>query len=415
MKYLHWENTYIEKLSGVERKKFIMEIKIIKFLFINGPKTNADICRLLKISAPKSFSVLNDLINTGLIEKQGRGVSIGGRKPDLYGIKDNSLYILGIDMDRYKTKIAVFNNNNENITGIQTFSIPLDNSNQTAEKIYEYGSEVLKSSGIDVSKLIGIGVSLPGLIDSHKGINYTYLHYGKKSIRDILQAKFNRPVFIENDAKAAALGEYRFGLAKGKKDVLVILHDWGIGLGLILDGKLYRGTSGFAGELSHIPMVEDGLLCHCGKHGCFETIASGTTLVRLATEGIKSGKSSILNKIIENNVEKLESSLIVDAAKNGDQFAINILSEVGFNLGKGIAILIQLYNPEMIILGGRIAEAGNYITTPIQQSLNIYCMRQLSDKTSIVVSEMGQNLGIMGAVAVALEKIFENYLKISVK
>jgi glucokinase-like ROK family protein len=411
MEYLHWENTYIEKLSGVERKKFIQEIKIIKYLYVNGSKTNADICKHLKISAPKSFAILNELTSKDLIEKQGRGVSIGGRKPDLYGIKNNSLYILGIEMDRYKTKIAVFDNNNQNITGIHTFSIPLDNDLKTAEKIYEFGSKVIKSSGIDPAKLIGIGISIPGLIDSHKGINYTYLYYGKKSIRDLLQAKFNRPVFIENDAKAAALAEYRFGLARGKKDVLVILLDWGIGLGLILDGKLYRGTSGFAGELSHIPMVEDGILCHCGKHGCFETVASGVTLVRLAKEGIKSGKSSILNRLTDNDLDKIEAKHIVDAAKNGDQYAINILSQVGYNLGKGIAILIQLYNPELIILGGRIAEAEQYITTPIQQSLNIYCMRQLSDRTSIVVSEMGQNVGIMGAVAVAMEKVFENYIK----
>jgi glucokinase-like ROK family protein len=411
MEYLHWENTYNEKLSGVERKKFVQEIKIIKYLYLNGSKTNAEICRHLKISAPKSFAILNDLTNTGLIEKKGRGVSIGGRKPDLFGIKDNSLYLLGIEMDRYKTKIAVFNNNNENITEVHTFSIPLDNDIKTAEKIFEYGSQVIKSSGIDPSKLIGIGISAPGLIDSQKGINYTYLNYGKKSIRDILQSKFNRPVFIENDAKAAALAEYRFGLAKGKKDVLVILLDWGIGLGLILDGKLYRGTSGFAGELSHIPMIEDGLLCHCGKHGCLETVASGTTLARLAKEGIKSGKSSILNRLTDKDLDKIETKQIVDAAKNGDQYAINILSEVGFNLGKGISILIQLYNPELIILGGRIAEAEQYITTPIQQSLNIYCMRQLSEHTSIVVSEMGQNIGIMGAVAVAMEKVFENYIK----
>jgi N-acetylglucosamine repressor len=415
MEYLHLENTYIEKLSGVERKKFIQEIKIIKYLYVNGPKTNADICRHLKISAPKSFAILNELSTKDLIEKQGRGVSIGGRKPDLYGIKDNSLFILGIEMDRYKTKMSIFNNKNENITGIHTFSIPLDNDIKTADKIYEHASEIIKSSGIDPAKLIGIGISLPGLIDAHKGINYTYLYYGKKSIRDILQAKFNRPVFIENDAKAAALAEYRFGLAKEKKDVLVILLDWGIGLGLILDGKLYRGISGFAGEFSHIPMTEDGILCHCGKHGCLETIASGTTLARLAKEGIKSGKSSILNRLIDNDPDKIEAKLVVEAAKNGDQYAINILSEVGSNLGKGISILIQLFNPELIILGGRIAEAGQYITTPIQQSLNIYCMRQLSDRTSIVVSEMGQNVGIMGAVAVAMEKVFENYIKTGIK
>jgi glucokinase-like ROK family protein len=318
---------------------------------------------------------------------------------------------LGIDVDCYQAKIAVFNNNNESITGIYTFPLPLDNNPETADRIFEYGSEVIEKSGIDPSKLIGIGISSPGLIDSRTGINYTYLFFGKKSICEILRTKFNRPVFIENDAKAAALAEYRFGLAKGKKDVLVILLDWGIGLGLLLDGKLYRGTSGFAGEFSHIPMVEDGLLCRCGKNGCLETIASGYSMVQLAKEGINSGKSTMLNSLAENEQDKIDAKMIVDAAQNGDQFSINILSEVGFNLGKAIAILIQLYNPELIVLGGRIAEARQYITIPVQQSLNIYCMRQLCEHTSIVVSEMGQHLGIMGAVAVAMERVFDNYKK----
>jgi glucokinase-like ROK family protein len=411
MDYLHWENTLVEKLNGVEKKKFLQETRIIKYLYVNGPKTNAEICRHIKISAPKSFAILNELIQKNLIEKQGRGISIGGRKPDLYGIKDDSMFVLAIEMDRYKTRMSVFNNNNKNLSGIRTYSLPLDNDMKTVDKLYEYASELIKSSGIDYSKLIGIGISMPGLINAHKGINYTYFHFGKKPVKEILQAKFNRPVFIENDAKAIALAEHRFGLAKGKKDVMVILLDWGIGLGLILDGKLYRGVSGFSGELSHIPMSEDGILCHCGKTGCFETIAAGTAVARLAKDGIKAGKSSMLNSLTDNDSDKIEPALVVNAAIQGDQFAINILSEVGINLGKGIAILIQLFNPELIILGGPIAAAGQYITTPVQQSLNIYCMRQLSDKTSIVVSEMGQNVGIMGAVAVVMESVFENYIK----
>jgi N-acetylglucosamine repressor len=409
MKYLQWEHSHIEQLAGVIRKKFIQELKIIKYLYVQGPKTNAEICHHLKISAPKSFSMLNELINGNLLEKQGRGESIGGRKPDLYGLRENSLFVLAIDMNKYQTNMSIFNNNNINITGVQTYSIPLDNDSKTIDKLYGYASELIKSSKIDASKLMGIGISIPGLVDSRNGVNHTYLRPGKKALRDLLQEKFNRPVFIENDANAVALAEYRFGLAKGKKDALVIFMDWGVGLGLILDGKLFRGTSGFAGEFSHIPMMEDGALCHCGKHGCLESIASGLTLVNLAKEGIKSGKSTLLNDLTGNDPDKLEAKLVMDAARNGDQFAINILSEVGYNLGKGIAVLIQLFNPELIVLSGRMAQAGEYITVPIQHALNIYCMSQLRDRTSIVVSEMGEKIGMMGAIAVVMENIFENY------
>lgn len=411
MEYFHWENTYIEKLKGLEKKKFIQEIKIIKYLYVHGAKTNADICRQLKISAPKSFSLLNDLIDSNLIEKQGRGVSIGGRKPDLYGIKEKSLFVMSIDMGIYKTRMSIFDNKNTNITGVKTYSLELDNNSATIDKLVEYANLLIEESGIARSKLMGIGISMPGLVDSHKGINHTYLNLGNKPLRDILVKRFNRPVFIENDAKAAALAEFRFGMAKDKKNVLMLYLDWGIGLGLILNGKLYRGSTGFSGEFSHIPMIEDGLLCHCGKHGCIETIASGTAISRMVKEGMLSGKSSNIKSLINNDLDKIEIKLVVDAAFEGDQYAIRILNEVGYNLGKGIAILIQLFNPELIILGGRVSEAGQYITTPIQQALNTYCMRQIREKTEIKISEMEQFVGIMGAVAIVMEDIFENHIK----
>jgi N-acetylglucosamine repressor len=415
MNFLNWENIYLDELKGVYGKKHIQKLKIIKYLYVHGSKSNADICFRLKISSPTSLGIINELIHVGLLEKQGKGKSIGGRKPDLFGIKDNSLFVLGIEMGRYKTRMAIFNNKNVTITEIETFSLELNNDIATVDRLYEQATKLIKSSKIDPLKLIGIGINMPGLVDSKKGFNYTYLNFGEKSIQEILEEKFNRPVYIENDAKAIALAEHRFGLAKGKKDVLVIFLDWGIGLGIIQDGKVYRGTSGFAGEFSHIPFIENGYLCRCGKQGCLETVASGTALARMVKEGIQAGRNSLLTKLSDNDLDKIETELVVDAASKGDQYAINLLSEIGMNLGKGIAVLIQLYNPELIILGGRVAEAKEYITTPIQQSLNIYCMAQLREKTSIVISELGQKVGIMGAVAMVMENIFENYIHTSTK
>jgi len=409
MDFINWKNTYIEQLTGIVQKKFVQEIRIIKHLYVNGSMTSGDICQHLKISAPKSFSVINELISLNLIEKQGLGQSNGGRKPDLYGLKDNLFFVLAIEMGTYKTKMSIFTNNNTSVSGPHLYTLNLLNNDiKTVDQLYDLANKLITSSGINPVKLAGIGISMPGLVNSKKGSNYTYLDFGEPSLKEILEKKFKRPVFIENDAKAIALAEQKFGLAKGKRDVLVIYLDWGIGLGLILNGKLFRGTSGFAGEFGHIPIVENGELCHCGKQGCLETVASGAAMSKLVKEGLTSGKS--LNVDIED-LDKIDPKLIVDAAISGNQFAINTLSEIGMNLGKGIAVLIQLFNPELIILGGRISEAKQYITIPIQQSLNTYCMKHLHDQTSIVVSETGQSAGIMGAVAIVMENLFENIIK----
>ncbi|GAB3533562.1 ROK family transcriptional regulator [Pontibacter brevis] len=416
-------SNHIDSLNTIERKKHLQKIKIIKHLYVKGAKTNTDICSRFSISSPTSMALLNELISEGLVEKQGQGRSVGGRKPDLYGLKDNSLFVLSVDMERYKTRMAIFDNNNNIVSGISTYPIRISKDLSAVEQLYEHASSLIASSGIDINKLMGIGISMPGLVTPKEGNNYSFLidqhipgilpQEAPVSLQQILEKKFNKPVYIQNDVKSAALAEFRFGLAQNKKDVLVISMDWGIGLGVIMDGKLRNGSSGFAGELGHIPLVENGALCHCGKRGCLETVASGLALARMAKEGIKSGKISILNQLSDQEIEQIEPQIIIDAANKGDQYAISILSEIGIKLGKGIAILIQLFNPELIILGGKIAEAKQFITTPIQQSVNTYCMTQLRETASIALSNLGADAGILGSVATVMENIFEAQIELA--
>jgi predicted NBD/HSP70 family sugar kinase len=202
--------------------------------------------------------LLNELITDGIVEKQGRGLSIGGRKPDLFGLQENSLFVLSIEMEKHKTRMAIFNNNNQNITGIRTFPLQITQDLSALDQLHTCAEELIVASGLKRDKLIGIGMSMPGLVASKEGNNYTYLLNPNKSesLESVLEEKFQKPVFIQNDVKTISLAEHRFGLAQGKKDVLVIWMNWGIGLGMILDGKLRSGTSGFAGEFGHIPMVE---------------------------------------------------------------------------------------------------------------------------------------------------------------
>ncbi|MFT3738358.1 MAG: ROK family protein [Breznakibacter sp.] len=411
MRFFHFENAFIDQLAGIERKKYVQEIKVIKYLYVNGPRSTADLCKVLKISVPNMIAILGDLGEKNLIEKRGRGVSIGGRKPDLYGITQNCFFVMGVEIGIYTTRMAIFNSANERLTPVKEYTITLNNETVALELLVQSIQQFISESDIDATRLIGIGVSMPGLIDSVKGVNHTYLNFGKKTVVSLLEEKLKRPVFIENDAKAMALAEFRLGLAKTKRDVLVLFLDWGLGLGMILDGKLYKGTSGFAGEFSHIPMVEDGILCRCGKLGCIETVASGTSIVRMAEEGIKAGKSSMLLHADSGKVEKLDVAHVVNAALGGDQYAINVLAVAGKNLGKGISVLIQLFNPELIVLCGKMSEAGEYLTMPVRQAIQTHAMKQVSEHTKIEVSKLGADIGILGALAVVMENIFENYIK----
>ena len=401
-------NSYLlATLSGLEKKKYLLSVRILKYLYFKGPNPVADICSHLKISTPNGNAILATLMDKNLIEKKGYGLSKGGRKPELYGLRDDAFYVVSVDMNIHQTQISIFNSVNEKVSDVRTFPLEMDNEISTLELLVEEIQQFLESSGVDSQKIIGIGLSMPGLVDSKEGFNYSYFNYGDRSVTSILQEQLNLPVFIENDAKAVALAVWRFGIAKNQKDVMVLFLDWGIGLGLILNGKLYRGSNGFAGEFSHIPMVENGASCICGKNGCLQTIAAGATLVHKAREGIMEGKSSLMSHYASGNIDEVDLRTVVDAALEGDQFAINLLSEVGEHLGKGISILIQLFNPGMIVLGGKMAEADHYLTIPIQQSINKYAMHKISEGLSIKNSELGKEIGLKGALAVVMEDVFD--------
>jgi len=415
LKSIFVDHASMQGLSNIERKKYLQKVNLLKYIHAEGPQSNAGLSNFLNLSLPTSIALINELIDENLIERKGRGESVGGRRPDLYALKDDSFYILSIDMERFKIKMAIFDNNYNNITGIQSFTFPITQEVTAVNQLYNIAQDLIGDSKIDRAKLIGIGVDMPGLVDTAMGENYTYLFSGKesKSLKITLEEKFDKPVFIQNDVKSATLAESRFGLAANKKDVLVLLMDWGVGLGVIMNGKLQNGTSGFSGEFGHIPFVDDGALCYCGKRGCLETVASGIALAKMAKEGIKSGQNSILNKLSDQEIDKIEPQLVIDAANRGDQYAISILADIGIKLGKGIAILIQLFNPELIILGGKMAEAKQYMTIPIQQSVNTYCMTQMREKVNVVLSELGQDAAIIGTVGNVIENILDQQIQLA--
>ncbi|MCM4155745.1 ROK family protein [Gramella sp. AN32] len=408
------KEAYVSKLDNVGKKKYTQKIRIIKDLYVGGPKTNFEICKDFNISAPTCTGLMNELIDENLVEKKGRAKSEVGRQPDLFGLKTGSLYVLSIAVGKFNTKMAIFDNDNRNLTGIKTIPIPISKDLSAIDSIYKFAEELIEDSKIDRKKLMGIGINMPGLVDSEEGRNHTYFKTDPKSppLQELLREKFGSPVFIQNDVKSAALAEYRFGLAQGKKDVLVISLDWGIGLGILMNGKLLTGTKGFAGEMGHIPLINEGALCYCGKQGCLETVGSGIALAKMAKEGLQSGQDSLLNQLSDQELDKIVPQLVIDAANKGDQYAINILYKTGLNLGKGIGILIQLLNPELIILGGKIAKAKEYITTPITQSINEYCMEQLREHAQVALSTLGEDVDILGSIAVVMENIFKEQTEI---
>ncbi|WP_194774879.1 ROK family transcriptional regulator [Pararhodonellum marinum] len=402
----------LDKKEGVvEIKNYLNKIKIIKNLYTNGSNTAGEICNQVGISLPTVNSLLTDLIQSGEVIKQGRAESQGGRKPDLYRLAKNAFYVLSLDISKFKVRIAIYDSDNKAVTEIENHKLVLNNEKETYEKLVMLMENHMLNSGLENEKIIAIGISMPGLIDAMSGVNYTYLNFGKKSLRESLETKFQKKIFIENDARAMTLAEFKFGQNKPFNNVLGIFIGWGIGLGIIIDGKLYQGSSGFAGEFSHSPLFESrDISCTCGKKGCLEAVASGTAIVKMAEEAVLKDSDSIMSRMAREKQDGLEPNIVVEAALAGDQRAITILSDAGLDLGRGISILIQILNPDLIIIGGSVAEAKQYLITPIQQALNIYSMAKSREKTELALYQLGKEVGLLGGIAVVIENIFEDII-----
>lgn len=393
-------------MNVVELKNNFQKRKIIKNLFLYGAMANTDLGRFVKLSTPKIISLLNELKAEGLIEELGQGNSSGGRRPNLYGNKEDAFYIIGISINIYKTSVSIFNAKNQKITDDHILTLTISHGTTIIDTIVDFTENVIREKQIPRDKILGIGIEMPGMVDSETGINKTYM-ISDEPVAEVFRKKFGMEVLIENDAKARAFAELRFGLAHNRQNVLAIHLDWGVGLGIIVNGKLYKGRDGFAGEFGHLPMIDNGILCKCGKQGCLETVASGTAIARMAKEGMEAGRSTFLGDLKENNHENNEIRKVVQAATMGDQYSISILANVGHWLGKGFAYLIQIFNPELIILGGRMSEANQFILPPIQQAIQISCNPELSNEIEIKVSELGSHAGIQGVAALLMEHVLD--------
>ena len=398
-----FKNTGIQSF-GVEQKKVQQKKQILRTFFFHGAMSNSELSGIIQLSTPKVNSLLIELIEDGLVKDLGRGDSSGGRRPNIYGLIEDSFYVVGISVNINRTIVAVFDSNNKQI-GLTGFTpVRMHSDFSIFSEISVYLEKFLTERAIEKEKILAVGIELPGLFNQKQEINKTYFPE-TEDLSDKLEELFGSPVFICHDSKLRAFAEQHFGIAKNRQNVLVLQADWGLGLGIIINGKLYPGKSGYSGEFGHLPIVDNGVLCSCGKQGCLETIVSATAIARIAAEGIQSGKSSLIRELVGGNTGKIDIAVVLDAANRGDQYAISIFNDVGYWLGKGIVYLIQIFNPELIVIGGRVAEASQFISAAIQQTINIFSHRDISNDTEIKFSALGQNAGTLGVAAYALDKL----------
>ena len=401
-----FNNLPIKKVASSEFKRIRHKRSILTLLHEHGQITAPILSKWLKINLSGCLSFLNELIAEGYVKNFGAGESGGGSKPCLYGLPEDDFYLLVCDFSRFSANMAILNSYHKFISPITTIDTHIDDP-FIIDKLHQTAQKLIQDHSIPTEKLYGIGVDMPGLINSKTGINHTIKDKIRQNIRRELEIRFNKLVYIENDARMHAYGEFHFGAAKGFKDVIIIHWNWGLGLGIFVNGTLCSGNNGFSGEFSHLPIVENGALCICGKRGCLETLASSNTVIRKVQQGIADNVVTSLATQFKSYPEKITTEDVINSARQGDELCISVLNEIGTAMGKGLSYIIQLLNPEAIVLSGPLAKAKQYILSPIQQSLNRFCHEKISESTKILISDLGDQSAMLGTSKMIFQKIFD--------
>lgn len=362
----------------------------------------------LSISLNKSLPVVtqavNELVNKGFIKESGVAPSTGGRRAAVFiSNPERPYYIISVAMDQLFTRIAAYNMSQEVVAEIETLALQPLVDKDWLEKLIEFIHQYVDTLPINKDSVLGVGIGMPGFVNVDKGTNQSFYCPPGVNIRSYIGEQLGFKVYIENDSSLIALAEFKLGKAKGVADALIVNLGWGTGLGIIINGKQYRGHSGYAGEFSHIPLAESNKLCSCGKTGCLEVETSLLAMAERIKEEIAQGGMSQFLKLSKDQTRH-EIDHLIEAARRGDPLVISVLSKAGYILGKGLATLLHILNPAKIILSGRGSLAGAIFLPSIQQALNVFCIHRIAEETTIEISILGIDAELLGALCCVVEK-----------
>lgn len=391
-------------LNNIDGKNSAIKQKILGLCITEGDYSIADLSKELNSSIPTITKLVGELINEGYLEDMGKQGTNGGRRPSIYGLNPSAGYFVGVDIRRDDLSIAATNFKGQTILSQVDTDYTLEATEESFRGLCELILNYLKSAKIDTEKVNAYGINLTGRVNNNTGYSFSYFIGEDRPLSSVLEEHLGAPVFVENDSRAMTYGEYICGVANNEKDMLFLNVSWGLGMGMIIDGKLSYGKSGFSGEIGHFPLLDNDRMCQCGKIGCLETGASGLALHRNFIEKLKEGRTSLLSEKYNAGVE-ITLDDIIDAVLEEDVLAIETVEEVGFILGRAIAGLINIFNPELVVIGGKLAAAKDYLMIPIKGSINKHSLNIVNKDTTIKFSKLGKKAGPLGACMLSRSKL----------
>lgn len=390
-------------VSAIIRKSIMLHI------MRNGSFMTAEISDDTGYSTTTVAKYIAQLIKEGILSEIDKvSMHVKGRKTVRYGIGSEDRYFIGVDISAFEMRIGLMDISGRMIKVEKDTDFRLNNTHDNLEEICEGVKGLIDATeGLNASMVLGININLPGRVNSSKGTSatvYALEDTTSTPLVEILSDKIGIPVYIENDTKAMTYGEYMSGHSKSYRNMCYLNIGWGLGLGLILNGKLYYGKDGYSGEFGHVNLYDNNILCHCGKKGCLETEVSGRAIARKLTERIQAGETSVLSGKVRSGA-LITTSDIIQAVENEDALCIELLSTTATELGHQLAGLVNILNPDIIVIGGSLSKIESYYFLQYTRlAIRQYSLKLMNQDVPVISSELGDDAAVIGACLIARSK-----------
>lgn len=381
---------------------------LLNLLIEHGGQTIAELSSSLGVSVPYTTKTLNELIEDGLIEVTGKKDNYSKRAPKIYDLIATSGYFLGIDTGKQSLTFGICDFCGNMVAEPELIHFDYQDTPECFDRFINLINEYIQRSGIARSQIKKACMSIGGRVNPEIGCAYNYFTCTEMPLAEALTERLDLPFCIDNDTRCMTYGEYLKGVCKGLKNIIFVNVSWGIGIGIIFDGKLYLGKSGFSGEIGHMHIYNNDIICHCGKTGCMETETSGSALLRKMKEALENGGTSVLSDKVKNQHQELTLQDILDAIKKEDVLSIETLQKVAVKLGTNLAGIINIFNPEMLVIGGDLSVTGAYLTQPICMGIKKFSLNMVNEDSQVAASTLKEHAGLIGACLMARSKYLNN-------
>jgi len=371
-----------------------------------GRVSRTDLAKRSALTKPTVSAIVEDLLTRGIVQEVGFGktVATGGRRARLLEFNDASAAYLGLRFGVHTTTVAIADARGE-VRAIRETPTPVGDPHAAVRAALGLVDGALEDAGVPRDRLEAVGVTVPGVVDTRTGTVAFAPNLGWRDvpIRALLHQALDLPVVVNNITSSGAIAEGRVGAAKGARSYVWVYVGSGVGAGIVIDGQLFSGTKGFSGEIGHCPIAEDGPLCSCGLRGCLETLVSGKAIERIAAEAARGSEKTQLSSFSA----PFDAGVVLEAARAGDAVSQRILHEAGTHLGVGLSYLINVLDPELVVLGGRVMEAADFILEGARASVARHTLH--GSKIDVVASTLGDRAGLVGSVLSAMDQAVRSY------